>query len=168
MYSHLPFTRDSGTFPAQERDGTVIRVVIADDHPHVRSAIRHVLELEDDFEVVAEAEDGVEAVEAVGRTRPDLLVLDYRMPRLNGLQVARQLASVAPQTAMVMLTSEDDPRVRAEASRAGVSRYLLKAGRADDLLRTLRGVGSGRGDPVTVIVKPGAGEQESLPPPRIA
>jgi DNA-binding NarL/FixJ family response regulator len=149
----------------------MIRVVIADDHPHVRSALRHVLELEADFDVVGEAEDGLRAVEEVLRTEPDLVVLDYRMPQLNGVQVAERLAQASPRTAMVMLTSDDDPRVRAAASSAGVDRYLLKSGRADELLRTLRAAAKTHGQPVTVIVKPSAqsgdGPQDSRPP-RIA
>lgn len=153
-----------------DRGTSVIRVVIADDHPHVRSALRHVLELEDDFAVVAEAEDGSQAVEQVVRTRPDLVILDYRMPQLNGVQVAREIVRQAPTTAMVMLTSEDDPRVRAEAASAGVARYLLKTGRADELVRTLRAAAEGEGEAISVIVKPEAepGEEESLPPHRIA
>ncbi|MGH2692533.1 MAG: response regulator [Actinomycetota bacterium] len=147
----------------------MIRVVIADDHPHVRSALRHVLELETDFQVVAEAEDGVQAVEQVVRTRPDLVILDYRMPQLDGVQVAREVARQAPATAMVMLTSEDDPRVRAAASTAGVDRYLLKSGRADELLRSLRAAADRHGEPISVVtgprVEPG---KDSLPPPRIA
>lgn len=147
----------------------MIRVVIADDHPHVRSALRHVLEMEADFDVVGEAGDGVRAIREVVRTGADLVVLDYRMPKLDGVQVARELGRVAPRTAMVMLTSEEDPRVQAEAESAGVDRYLLKSGRADDLLRTLRAAADGH-EPVTVIVTPDArpGEEHSLPPPRIA
>ena len=149
----------------------MIRVVIADDHPHVRSALRHVLELESDFDVVGEAEDGARAVDEVVRADPDLVILDYRMPQLNGVQVAERIGQVAPRTAMVMLTSEDDPRVRAAATSAGVDRYLLKSGRADELLRTLRAAAIGHGQPVTVIVKPQAqsddGPQDSRPP-RIA
>lgn len=145
----------------------MIRVVIADDHPHVRSALRHVLELESDFDVVAEAEDGIQAVDEVVRTRPDLVILDYRMPQLDGLQVARQLHRKMPATAMVMLTSEDDPRVRAQAEDAGVDDYLIKSGRADELIRSLRSAASHHGETVTVVV-PETGEEDSLPPPRIA
>lgn len=145
----------------------MIRVVIADDHPHVRSALRHVLELESDFVVVGEAEDGTQAVDQVVMTRPDLVILDYRMPHLDGVQVARRLQRVMPTTAMVMLTSEDDPRVRALAEDAGVDNYLLKSGRADELLRTLRAAALHHGEPLTVVVKPQA-DEGTLPPPRIA
>lgn len=146
----------------------MIRVVIADDHPQVRSALRHVLELESDFEVVAEAEDGVQAVDQVVRTRPDLVILDYRMPHLNGIQVARELGSKAPRTAMVMLTSEVDPSVKAEAENAGVHTYLLKSGRADELLSTLRAAARGQGARISVILEDEGARQDGLPPPRIA
>jgi DNA-binding NarL/FixJ family response regulator len=71
---------------------------------------------------------------------------------------------------MVMLTSDDDPRVRAEAASVGVDRYLLKSGRADELLGTLRAAAESRGQPITVIVKSRTepGQEDSLPPPRIA
>jgi len=143
----------------------LIRVVIADDHPYIRSALRHVLELESDFDVVAEAENGIQAVDEVVRNRPDLVILDYRMPQLDGIQVARELAEQAPTTTMVMLTSEDDPEIKAEAEHAGVARYLLKSGRADELLRTLRAAALGRVGPLSVVVKPGP--EQNLPP-RIA
>ncbi|MGH2710670.1 MAG: response regulator [Actinomycetota bacterium] len=146
----------------------MIRVVIADDHPHVRSALKHVLELEPDFSVVAEAEDGTQAVEQIARTRPDLVILDYRMPQLNGVEVALEATRHSPETTMVMLTSEDDPRVRAEAADAGIVRYLLKSGRADELVRTLRAAAEAEREPISVVVEPETGAGESLPPPRIA
>ena len=169
-YVHRPPLRETLNPDTIEGERTaVIRVVIADDHPQVRSALRHVLELESDFEVVGEAEDGLRAFEEVVRTRPNLVLLDYRMPQLNGVEAAQRIGSVAPETAMVMLTSEDDPRVRAEAEDAGVVRYLLKSGRADELLRTLRATLEHRRDSISVIVHPG-GEPGTaqLPPPRIA
>ena len=147
----------------------MIRVVIADDHPQVRSALRHILELESDFEVVGEAEDGLRALEEVERTRPNLVLLDYRMPQMNGVEAAQRINNLVPETAMVMLTSEDDPRVRAEAADAGVTRYMLKSGRADELLRALRAALDARRDPITVVVDPGSEHGAAdLPPARIA
>lgn len=168
MYSDPPSTRHSTPEGNQGKGSAVIRVVIADDHPQVRSALRHVLELEADFEVVGEAEDGERALEEVVRTRPNLVLLDYRMPHMNGVQAARRISHLSPQTAMVMLTSEDDPEVRAEAADAGIARYLLKSGRADELLQTLRAA-SERGDDSIMIVTSGgeALEEESITP-RIA
>jgi DNA-binding NarL/FixJ family response regulator len=149
-----------------EERQTLIRVVIADDHPHVRSALRHVLELEADFDVVAEAGDGVQAVDEVVRNRPDLVILDYQMPQLDGLQVARELAEQAPGTTMVMLTSEENPDVKSAAENAGVARYLLKSGRSDELLSTLRAAALGRGEPLSVVVQSRPEQQNR--PPRIA
>lgn len=146
----------------------MIRVVIADDHPQVRSALRHVLELESDFEVVAEAEDGAQAVDQVVRTTPDLVILDYRMPHLNGIQVARELGRKTPHTAMVMLTSEDDPSVKTEAENAGVHTYLLKSGRADELLSTLRAAARDQGARVSVILGAEGARRDDMTPPRIA
>jgi len=165
MYSPASPKRDSQRPEYLEERHTLIRVVIADDHPHIRSALRHVLELESDFDVVAEAENGVQAVDQVVQNRPDLVILDYRMPQLDGIQVARELAEQAPSTTLVMLTSEEDPEIKAEAKLAGVARYLLKSGRADELLRTLRAAALG-GEPVSVVVK-SAPEQQNISP-RIA
>lgn len=153
----------------QGKGSALIRVVIADDHPQVRSALRHVLELESDFEVVGEAEDGARALEEVVRTRPNLILLDYRMPHLNGVQAAREIGHLAPETAMVMLTSEDDPEVRAQAEDAGVARYMLKSGRAEELLRAIRAAATERrAESITVIVKAEHPEVTELSPPRIA
>ena len=169
MYRDPPVARHSTRKETQGKGSAVIRVVIADDHPQVRTALRHVLELESDFEVVGEAGDGIRALEEVGRTRPNLVLLDYRMPRLNGVEAARRIGHLAPETAMVMLTSEDDPRVRAEAANAGIIRYLLKSGRTDDLLRTLRAALESRREKITVIVNPGSDARvNDLPSPRSA
>jgi DNA-binding NarL/FixJ family response regulator len=169
MYTHPLHTGHSTPEGNQGKGSALIRVVIADDHPQVRSALRHVLELEPDFEVVAEAEDGARALEEVVRTRPNLVVLDYRMPQLNGVQAARQIGHVAPETAMVMLTSEDDPEVRAQAADAGVAHYMLKSGRAEELLRTIRAAAAeSRERSITVIVGSDHAAEDNLSPPRIA
>ena len=116
----------------------VIRVAIADDHAFTRVTLRQVLECEDDFVVLAEAEDGAEAVDVVGRTHPDLVVLDHRMPGLSGVEAARSISERHPDVAIAMLTSEEDPQVRRAAEDAGVDVFLLKGGRADSLLEELR------------------------------
>jgi DNA-binding NarL/FixJ family response regulator len=169
MYTHPLLKGHSTPEGNQGKGSALIRVVIVDDHPQVRSALRHVLELESDFEVVGEAEDGVRALEEVVRTRPNLVLLDYRMPQLNGVQAARQIGHIAPGTAMVMLTSEDDPEVRAQAADAGVARYMLKSGRADELLRTIRAAAmESREQSITVIVESDHEAEDQLSPPRIA
>lgn len=116
----------------------MIRVVIADDHAQVRTALRRVLEIEADFEVVGEARDGEGAVQAAERTRPDLVVLDYRMPRLNGVDAAREIVRRLPDVALIMLSGDEDDEVATEAVRAGVSNYVSKSGAPEDLLTAMR------------------------------
>jgi two-component system response regulator DesR len=121
----------------------LIRILIADDQPSVRVAIRQRLELEEDIAVVAEATDGAEAVVGVGDSRPDLVVLDHQMPRTNGIQAARSIAISYPEVAMVMLTAETDPGLQAEADRAGIRGYVLKSEPPGELVETIRLVADG-------------------------
>jgi DNA-binding NarL/FixJ family response regulator len=121
----------------------LIRIVIADDQPSVRVAVRHQLELEEDLAVVAEATDGTEAVDQVGDALPDLVVLDYRMPRSDGIEAARSIARSHPDVAMVMLTTESDPGMVAEATRAGIRGYVLKSEPPGRLVETIRIVAEG-------------------------
>ena len=116
----------------------VIRVAIADDHAFTRGSLRQVLELEDDFIVLGEAENGSEAVDVVDRTLPDLVVLDHRMPGMNGLEAARSISETHPDVAIAMLTSDEDSQLRRAAQDAGVDVFLLKGTRADQLLARLR------------------------------
>lgn len=133
----------------------MIRVVIADDHPHVRLAVRSYLELEDDFEVIGEAQTGEEAVDVVRRERPDLVLLDYQMPVLDGLAAARAIGEAFPEVGIVMLSAIDDGRVQSEAEGAGVEGFVRKGDPPNVLASTLRRVAGG-GDPegLTVIVEP--------------
>ncbi len=121
----------------------MIRILIADDQPSVRVAIRHRLELEEDLAVVAEATDGAEAVVQVGEALPDLVVLDHQMPRKTGIQAARSIARSYPDVAMVMLTAENDPGLVAEAARAGIRGYVLKSEPPGRLVETIRIVADG-------------------------
>ena len=121
----------------------MIRVVIADDHPQIRLALRQVLEVEGDFEVVGEAQNGADAVEVTTQTRPELVVLDYRMPRLNGVEAAREIRRRTPDVALVLLSGDEEPTVQSDAVDAGVSSYVSKSGRPEDLLEALREAAGG-------------------------
>ena len=116
----------------------VIRVAIADDHAFARGTLRQVLELEEDFVVLAEAEDGLEAVDVVDRTLPDLVVLDHRMPRMSGIEAARSISEAHPDVTIAMLTSDENPELRRDAQDAGVDLFLVKGKRPADLLHGLR------------------------------
>jgi DNA-binding NarL/FixJ family response regulator len=122
-----------------------MRVVIADDHGIVRSGIRLLLEKQPDIKVVAEAADGVEARDIVIRERPDLAILDVKMPGLTGLQATREIKAQAPEVSILILSMHDDERYLFEALKAGASGYVLKSQADTDLLAAIRSVE--RGEP---------------------
>ena len=122
-----------------------MRIVIADDHGIVRSGIRLLLERQPDLEVVAEAADGIEARDVVVSERPDLAILDVKMPGLTGLQATREIKAQAPDTAVLILSMHDDERYLFEALKAGASGYVLKSQADEELLEAIRAIE--RGDP---------------------
>jgi len=122
-----------------------MRVLIADDHGIVRSGLRLLLERQPDIEVVAEAADGAEARELAIREKPDLAILDVRMPKLTGLQATREIKRQAPDVAVLILSMHDDERYLFEALKAGASGYVLKTQADTDLLEAIRAVE--RGEP---------------------
>ena len=120
-----------------------MRLLIADDHGIVRSGLRLLLETQPDMEVVAEAADGVEAVAAALRERPDVCILDVAMPRMTGLQATREIKAQAPDTAVLVLSMHADERYLFEALKAGASGYVLKAEADQALVEATRAVGRG-------------------------
>jgi len=121
----------------------MIRVLLADDHAIVRGGLRALLAREFDIQVVAEAEDGREALRLAEETRPDVAALDLSMPLLNGLEAARQMASWDRGPRSILLTMHAEDRYVLEALRAGVRGYVLKKQAAADLVRAIREVVSG-------------------------
>ena len=130
----------------------MIRVILADDHALVRDGLRAVLARESDIQVLAEAADGREALTVAETAKPDVAVLDLSMPLLNGLDVARRLATQdrGPRTILITMHAEDQYVL--DALRAGVRGYVLKKQAAADLVRAIREVASGR-----VYLSPGVG-----------
>jgi DNA-binding NarL/FixJ family response regulator len=120
-----------------------IRVLIVDDHAVVRQGLRTFLELQDEIEVVGEAADGIEAVELVQRTKPDVALLDLIMPRLGGLEAIRRIREVAPATRVLVLTSFADDDTVLPAVRAGAAGYLLKDVQPPELVGAIRTVHAG-------------------------
>jgi DNA-binding NarL/FixJ family response regulator len=120
-----------------------MKILVADDHGIVRAGIRLLLERQSDLQVVAEASDGVEAVEQALAVRPDLCILDVGMPRLTGLQAAREIRSHLPQARVLMLSMHDDEHYLFEALKAGASGYVLKREADQDLVGAIRAVGNG-------------------------
>jgi DNA-binding NarL/FixJ family response regulator len=123
--------------------GSVIRVVIADDHPAFRAGLRLMIDPVDDIEVVGEATTGEQAVAIAAEHRPDVVVMDLRMPDVDGIEATRRLRDAAPESSVVVLTMfEDDDSVFA-AMRAGALGYLLKGAEESDILRAIRATASG-------------------------
>jgi two-component system, NarL family, response regulator NreC len=123
---------------------SLIRILVADDHSVIRSGLRLVLERQPDFQVVAEASDGREAVTAAGETKPDVVVMDLAMPNLNGIEAARQITSSHPATAVVVLTMHSDEEYVLRALKAGARGYLLKESAEADLIAAVRAVSAGK------------------------
>ena len=120
----------------------VIRLLIVDDEAMVRRGLRLVLEAEDDLQVIGEAADGLEAIEEAGRLRPDVVLMDVRMPRLDGVEACRRLVA-ATDTKVVVLTTFDLDEHLFAAVRAGASGFLLKASRPEDLVEAIRAAYAG-------------------------
>jgi DNA-binding NarL/FixJ family response regulator len=120
-----------------------IRVLIADDHALVREGLRALLSALPDFEVAAEAATGAAAVEAAALTRPDVVVMDIKMPELNGIDATRRIVEADSTVAVLVVTMlEDDESVFA-AMRAGARGYLLKGAQRDDIIRAIESVAQG-------------------------
>ncbi len=121
----------------------MIRVLIADDHAVVRQGLRSFLDLQDDLEVVGEAADGEEALEAVERLEPDVVLIDLVMPRLDGVEAIRRLRERAPGVRAIVLSSFIDDDKLFPAVRAGAAGYLLKDVQPQELVQAIRTVHGG-------------------------
>jgi DNA-binding NarL/FixJ family response regulator len=119
-------------------EATPTRILLADDHHLVRRGVRLILDSEPDLTVVAEAGDGTEAIEAARTHHPDLAVLDIAMPRLTGLQAARELSRTQPDLRILILTMYDNEQYFFEALAAGASGYVLKSVADRDLVEACR------------------------------
>ncbi|MEV0382723.1 response regulator transcription factor [Nonomuraea sp. NPDC050643] len=121
----------------------MIRVLLADDEAMIRAGVRAILSAAPDVEVVAEAADGHQAVEQTRAYRPDVILLDIRMPVLDGLSAAAELRRVVPETEVVMLTTFGEDEYVAAALEAGVSGFLLKSGDPYELMAAVRAAHEG-------------------------
>jgi DNA-binding NarL/FixJ family response regulator len=116
----------------------VTRILIADDHAIVRSGLKRVLDAKPDMEVVAEAEDGAEAVEKALKEDVHLAILDVSMPRMTGIQAAAELHEREPELKILMLSMHDSEQFLFEALKAGASGYVLKSGADTDIVDAVR------------------------------
>jgi len=144
---------DSPTAPAagcrggdQEAAPPRVRLVLADDQELLRTGYRLILDAQADLDVVAEAGDGLAAASAATRHRPDVVLMDVRMPGIDGIEATRRIVTALPRTKVLILTTFDLDQYVLQGLRAGVSGFLLKDARKQDLLSAIRAVAAG--DPV--------------------
>jgi len=121
-----------------------VAILLADDHQVVRLGLKTLLEAEPDFKVVGEAKDGLEAKALVERLKPDVLLVDMMMPGLNGLEVIRQMATLAPTTRAIVLSMQSNEAYVLEALKHGAAGYILKQSDLNDVVSAVREVVAGR------------------------
>ena len=155
----------------------MIRVVVADDHAIVRAGVRALLEAEDDVKVVAEAGDGRQAIEAVARHLPEVLIIDLSMAGMNGVTAIAEVHRLAPRVGVLVLSMHGAPEYVRPALRAGASGYIVKGAGLEELVTALRAVARGErfftGDIERIAAieatandggKPGLGDLAALTP----
>lgn len=120
-----------------------IRVVIADDHPVVRSGLRLMLSMEERIELVGEAADGVAAIHLVGSLQPDVVLMDLRMPAMDGLEAIEQIRAQWPHIAIIVLTTYDEDELMLRSMQAGVRGYLLKESGLETVLQAIESAARG-------------------------
>lgn len=137
-----------------DKDLTKIKIIIADDHPLIRQGIRTLLEREPDFDIVAEASDGEEAVKLTSEYEPDVILMDVGMPKLSGLDATRIIKAEHPGISVLVLTIHDDERYIIGFLKAGASGYLLKTAYGEELVHSIRALRAG-----TLVMHPTVGER---------
>lgn len=120
-----------------------IKILMADDHPVVRAGIRGMLETQPEFEVIAEAENGREAFEQIGKLKPDVVLMDLRMPEMDGVEAIGNIKEKYPDTNILVLTTYDTDADIVRAVEAGATGYLLKDAPREELFRAVRGTAKG-------------------------
>lgn len=121
----------------------IIRVVLADDHVFVRDGIKSLLENEANIEVVGEAIDGIDALEVVAETKPDLLIADIRMPNMTGIELVEKLRSDNNNVKIIMLSMHESEEYVLKSIKAGADGYLLKGSSKEEFLKALHSVSAG-------------------------
>ncbi|MEG0849399.1 MAG: response regulator transcription factor [Flavobacterium sp.] len=146
----------------------IIRVVLADDHVFVRDGIKSLLENEANIEVVGEAIDGADALDVVAESKPDLLIVDIRMPNLTGIEVVEKLRSENNNVKIIMLSMHESEEYVLKSIKAGADGYLLKGSSKEEFLKALHTVAAGgkyfSGDISSILIRQLTNSSTSLEP----
>ena len=149
--------------------GAKIRIVVADDHPIFRDGLCKLLALEEDFEVVAQAQDGRQVLEVLQQYEPDILLLDLKMPGLDGLGTLQRLQAVKNKTRVIVLTASDDKNEFVQAMRLGTSGIVLKQTATELLIKSIRKVHAGEiwldSHTTAAVIRQFVAADEPPPPP---
>jgi DNA-binding NarL/FixJ family response regulator len=116
------------------------KIIIADDHDLVREAMRSLLDSQPDLRLIDEAKDGQETIELTRLQRPDLVLMDVRMPKMNGFEATQTIKEELPTTKVLIMSAYEDPGLVSEAVRAGADGYVLKLSLVQELVAAIRGV----------------------------
>lgn len=133
----------SSKFDLNRDQANNITIMLADDHPLLRQALRNVLETQTDFEIIAEASDGEEAVRLAVELVPSVVIMDISMPKLNGLEATQQIKAKCPSIAILVLTVHDDSEHILSILEAGAAGYLTKSVFGEEVIHAVRGVVAG-------------------------
>ena len=136
-------TEEKSVLGSSQKKSNKTRILLADDHPLLRHALRNVLEKYDDFEVIAEASDGIEAVKFATELIPDVVIMDISMPNLNGLEATRQIKARCPAMAVLVLTVHSDKEHVLSILQAGAGGYLAKSVYGDEVIHAVRALVAG-------------------------
>lgn len=115
-----------------------IRILIVDDYKGFRRAIRRILSLESDFAIVGEAQDGLEAIEMSARLRPDVILMDIKMPKLNGIEATKAIVKTIPAISIIGLSTYEEGEITQHLKDAGATKYINKCAPIDKLLSAIR------------------------------
>jgi DNA-binding NarL/FixJ family response regulator len=146
-----------------------IRIVVADDHPIFRDGLCRLLALEDDFEVVAQAQDGRQVLEILQQLEPDILLLDLKMPGLDGLATLQRLQAARNKTRVIVLTASDDKNEFVQAMKLGTSGIVLKQTATELLIKSIRKVHAGEiwldSHTTAAVIRQFVAAEDAPPPP---
>ncbi|MDA6069905.1 response regulator transcription factor [Flavobacterium sp. AC] len=146
----------------------VIKIVLADDHVFVRDGVKSLLENEINIKVVGEAIDGIDAIKVINETVPDLLILDIKMPNLNGIEVIEKLRAQNNKIKIIMLSMYDTEEYVLKSLKAGADGYLLKGSSKEEFLKALHTVAAGgkyfSGDVSSILIRQLTGSSGALEP----